>query len=79
MQLNIYFHADTSAWWSNEMRTNDGGKREANWLYYYGNYFVTPIGEAFRGDIDLTNDPADRIRGELHLRGLTLSTTLTGP
>jgi hypothetical protein len=45
---------------------------------YYGSFFASPIGKAFRGDVDLTNDPADATRGELHMHGLTLTTTLTG-
>jgi hypothetical protein len=78
MRYFIYFYADGNGWWSNEMRTYNGQQPYSDWLYYYGKFFQSPIGQAFTGNIDLTNDPADTIRGELHLHGLTLSTTLTG-
>ena len=58
--------------------TYNGQQPYSDWLYYYGKFFQSPIGHVFAGNLDLTNDPADTIRGELHLRGLTLSTTLTG-
>jgi hypothetical protein len=78
MRFFIYLDADPTGWWSKEMRTYDGQSGYGDWLFYYGNYFRSPIGQPFHGDIDLTNDPADDIRGELHLHGLTLSTTMSG-
>ena len=78
MRLFIYFSADASGWWSNEMRTYDGSRPYGEWLYYYGDYFGTPIGQVFQGDLSLTNDAKDSIRGQLHVHGLILSTTLTG-
>ena len=78
MRYFIYFQSDGKTWSSNEMRTYNGQQPYSDWLYYYGKFFPSPIGHAFTGNIDLTNDPADTIRGELHLHGLTLSTTLTG-
>lgn len=78
MRFFIYLYADSSSWWSDEMRTYDGQQPYGDWLFYYGKFFSSSIGQTFHGDIDLTNDPQDEIRGELHLRGLTLSTTMTG-
>jgi len=78
MRFFIYFNADTSGWWSNEMRTYNGQMGLADWLYYEGEFFPSPIGVPFRGDVDLTNAAGDPYRGELHLRGLELSTTLSG-
>ncbi len=78
MRFFTYFYADSSSWWSDEMRTYNGQQPYGDWLFYYGKFFTSPIGQSFHGDIDLTNDPQDEIRGELHLRGLTLSTTMTG-
>lgn len=78
MRYFIYFYADGNGWWSNEMRTYNGQQPYGDWLYYYGRFFQSPIGQVFAGNLDLTNDPADTIRGELHLYGLTLSTTLKG-
>ena len=78
MRWFIYLYADATSWWSNEMRTYDGRQTYPDWLFYSGNFFPSPIGQPFRGNLDLTNDASDEIRGELHLRGLTLSTTMTG-
>jgi hypothetical protein len=78
MRLFIYLKADASGWWSEEMRTYDGQLPDSDWLYYYGKFFASPIGQAFQGDLVLTNDAQDGIRGELHLLGLTLSTTMSG-
>jgi hypothetical protein len=78
MRFFIYFKANPSNWWSEEMRTYDGQQPYSDWLYYYGSFFQSPIGQAFRGDVDLTNDARDAIRGRLHLGGLTLTTTLKG-
>ena len=78
MRYFIYFTADGNGWWSDEMRTYNEQQPYSDWLYYDGKFFQSPIGQAFTGNLDLTNDPADTIRGELHLHGLTLSTTLMG-
>jgi hypothetical protein len=78
MRFFIYLYADSSSWWSDEMRTYDGQQPYSDWLMYHGQFFTSPIGQPFHGHIDLTNDPQDAIRGELHLHGLTVSTTMTG-
>jgi hypothetical protein len=78
MRYFLYFAADGKGWRSNEMRTYNGQRPYSDWLYYHGTFFQSPIGEAFTGNIDLTNDPTDTLRGELHLHGVTLSTTLSG-
>ena len=78
MRFFTYFNADPSGWWSNEMRTYNGQTGSADWLYYRGTFFKSPLGTPFQGDLDLTNVAADPYRGELHLRGLVLSTTLSG-
>lgn len=78
MRFFTYFYApDTTGWFSNEMRTYDG-QVAPDWLFYKGTFFKSAIGAPFHGDLDLTNDPSDAIRGELHLHGVTLSTALTG-
>jgi hypothetical protein len=78
MRFFIYFYApDATGWFSNEMRTYNNAP-VSDWLMYRGTFFLSPIGSAFHGDLDLTNSPSDAIRGELHLHGLRLSTALTG-
>jgi hypothetical protein len=78
MRFFIYFKANTSNWWSEEMRTYDGRQPYSDWIFYYGSFFQSTIGQAFRGNVDLSNDSGDTIRGRLHLGGLTLATTLKG-
>jgi len=78
MRFFIYFYApDPSGWFSNEMRTYDG-QVDSDWLFYRGTFFLSPIGSAFHGDLDVTNVASDATRGELHLHGVTLSTDLSG-
>jgi hypothetical protein len=79
MRLNIYFAADPTGWWSGEMRTyNAQPAPNSDWLFYSGTFFASSIGAPFRGDIDLTNDATNLYRGELHMHGVVLSTTLAG-
>jgi hypothetical protein len=78
MRYFIYFSADATGWWSNEMRTYNGQLPNSDWLYYEGTFFKSPLGGTFVGDVDLQNEALDPFRGELHLHGLQLSTTLTG-
>ena len=77
MRFLAYFSADETSWWSDEIRTYDA-QASGEWLYYEGTFFKSPIGAPFHGNIDLTNASSDPFRGELHILGLTLSTTLTG-
>jgi hypothetical protein len=38
-------------------------------------FFQSQVGAAFRGDVDFTNAASDPVRGEIHLRGVELTTT----
>ncbi len=78
MRFFTYFQANGSTWSSNEMRTYNG-QSSADWLFYDGTFFQSPYGTSFRGDIDLTNDATDSIRGELHLDGVVLTTPWSAP
>jgi hypothetical protein len=79
MRFFLYFSADATGWQVDEMRTYNGQTGyDADWLYYEGPLFRSPLGATFAGDVDLNNSPSDTLRGELHLRGLRLSTTLNG-
>lgn len=75
MRLNIYFHSDGTRWWSDEIRTYNA-QISGDWLFYHRTFFESPVGVPFRGTIDVVNDPSDAIRGELHIHGLVLATTL---
>lgn len=75
MRLFIYFKADATHWWSEEVRTYDG-QSPAEWLYYDGIFFRAPLGSPFEGDVDLGNNgPDDRFRGTIHFKNLRLNTT----
>jgi hypothetical protein len=79
MRFFTYFQADATTWSSNEMRTYNGQpEATVDWLFYEGTFFQSPIGATFHGDLDLMNNASDPFRGELHLHGLALSTTLAG-
>lgn len=52
MRMNLYFTADDSDWWVNEIRVYDG-EEQAEWVEWTGDYFRTPRGEAYVGDVDL--------------------------
>lgn len=57
MRLYVYFAADDRDWWASEIRTYDG-RDPADWIYYRGPFFKTPLGRAFQGDVDLaSSDP----------------------
>ena len=58
-RLYIYFAADDTNWWVNEMRTRDGAD-PAEWLYFpHTTQIGAPLGESFIGDINLSADNAN--------------------
>ena len=79
MRFFLYFSADPTGWQVDELRTYDAEPEpNGDWLFYDGPVFRSPLRATFKSDVDLTNEPTDALRGELHLHGLRLSTTLTG-
>jgi hypothetical protein len=53
MRWYIYLQSDGSEWWSAEMTTYDG-RRDGDWVSFTGgDYFRSPLGQAFRGDLSL--------------------------
>jgi len=76
MRLYIYLSADSAHWWSHEIRTYDGATNDdgTRWIYYYGEFFKSPVGSSFVGDVDLTSNDSDNgVTGRLHFTGLHLS------
>jgi len=63
-RINIYFVSDGVDWWANEIRTYDG-EPEGEWIapIALGEFFRSPLGTAFVGDLDLPN---------LRIHGMTL-------
>jgi hypothetical protein len=72
MRLNMYFAADDTSWWVSEIRTYNG-QHPGDWIYYYGEFFRTPKGAIYTGDVDLTSTPNSPIHGKLHFRNLHLA------
>jgi hypothetical protein len=52
MRWNVYFTSDGTDWWADEMRTYDGNF-DAEWIIFTGEFFRTPLGTPFTGDVDL--------------------------
>ena len=80
-RLNMYFAADETDWWVDEIRTYDGYE-QGEWIYAYGPFFKTTLGEAFEGDvrIDLLGegrpgDETNRVPGVLTIEGMRLTPT----
>jgi hypothetical protein len=74
MRLFIYFSADSSHWWSDEFRTYNGAQN-AQWYYYYGEFFKSPLGLPFTGNFDATSDEMYNdtdTTGHVHFEGLRL-------
>lgn len=75
MRLYIYFMADSTDWWSDEIRTYDGTIGDGTqWVYYFGEFFKSARGASFTGDIELINDASDNnVEGKLHFTGIQLT------
>ena len=80
-RLFLYFGSDGTDWWVDEIRTRDGYD-PAEWIYAYGPFFTTPLGQTYEGDvrIDLLGegrpgDDANRVPGVLSIEGMRLSPT----
>ena len=71
MRLYIYFYANQSNWWSEEIRTYDG-QEDGDWIYYTGVFFETSVGSAFTGNVDLYSDEDNDYTGQIHFEGLKL-------
>lgn len=61
-RINIYFVSDGANWWANEIRTYDG-TTNSKWIEQQGEFFKSPLGSAYVGDLDLPN---------LKIRGMRL-------
>ena len=77
-RLYMYFGSDGTDWWVDEIRTRDGYD-PAEWVYAYGPFFRTPLGEAYEGEvrIDLLGEgrPGDqnnKVAGVLEIEGMRL-------
>jgi hypothetical protein len=70
-RIFLYFTADASTWWSNEIRTYD--ETGSEWApSYVGTFFKTSLGGTFHGDVDM--EPAGAPAGsyKVHFSNLRL-------
>jgi hypothetical protein len=73
MRVNIYFVSDGADWWSDEIRTYDGARDDPEWVTYTGEFFRTPLDQAFSGDLELPRAAeAQDGGGRFLVRGLQL-------
>jgi hypothetical protein len=52
MRWYVYFASDGIDWWATEFRTYDGTS-DSEWITFTGEFFRTPLGTPFVGDVDL--------------------------
>ncbi len=53
MRIYIYFASDGTDWWATEIRTYDGSPG-GEWIEMPGEYFRSPLGTPYTGDLDLS-------------------------
>jgi hypothetical protein len=78
-RIYMYFGSDGSDWWVDEIRTRDGYD-PAEWVFAYGPFFQTPLGEAFEGDVTIDllgkgrpGDPENLVPAVLSFSGMRLA------
>jgi hypothetical protein len=73
-RLYLYFGADDSSWWIDEVRVYDGAPgRNAKWATFPGGPWArTPLGRVFDGDLDIAGTSATG-PVKLHLGGLRIA------
>ena len=70
MRWYVYFHSNGTSWWSDEMRTYDASA-QGDWVYFSGDFFRSPLGTPFTGDLDLTASDHG-VTSHLRVSGLRL-------
>ncbi len=77
-RLQMYFRSDGTDWWVDQIRTYDGYP-QGEWVFAYGPFFQTPLGEAFEGNVIVElvgegrpEDPGNRVPAMLGFDGLRL-------
>ncbi|MDQ1416394.1 MAG: hypothetical protein QOF81_2007 [Acidimicrobiaceae bacterium] len=74
MRLSVYFTSDGHQWWSDEIRTYDG-RADGKWVFYKGDFFRSPLGTPFVGNLDVTASDHG-VTGHLQMTGLHLEAFL---
>ena len=53
-RIYVYFTSDGTNWWANQINTYDG-QVNGDWVEQHGEFFKSPLGTAYAGDLDLPN------------------------
>jgi hypothetical protein len=77
MRLYAYLHSDGVEWWADELRTADGSTG-GQWAFYRGDFFRSPLGQPWIGDLDVTAGE-DGVTGRLQITGLELEAFVRPP
>lgn len=70
MRWYVYFTSDGTDWWADEFRTYDGNA-DGEWITFTGEFFRSPLGSPFFGDIDL-NASERGLTSRLRVEGMVL-------
>ncbi len=62
MRMFIYLYSDGVRWWSNEIRVYNG-QPNPEWVYYYGKFFDSPVGQPFTQSQQFVLNAADPVTG----------------
>lgn len=64
MRMFIYLYSDGKRWWSNEIRVYNGqAQPNTDWVYFYGKFFDTPVGQSFNQSLKFSLTAADPKNG----------------
>lgn len=75
MRIFIYFYADGTNWWTDEIRTYDGQTPYSDWIYYTSNRIIeAPLGEGVTQAVFDLEDTASGSR--LYFKNLQLQAFL---
>lgn len=76
MRLFIYFISDGTDWWSEEFRTYNG-QHQADWIYYYGTFFKSPLGLPYTHNFEqASSDTGNTYTGKIYFENLRLQAFL---
>ena len=65
MRMFIYLYSDGAKWWSNEIRVYNGQPQpDSDWVYFYGKFFETNVGQAFTQSQPMVFTGADPKSGD---------------
>ncbi|MES2153764.1 MAG: thrombospondin type 3 repeat-containing protein [bacterium] len=78
MRFFAYLHSDGSVWWSDEIRVYNGASQGADWLFAYGDFFRTSVGQPYQTsswNVTAGAGGSGAPHAGIHFVGLGLATT----